>query len=53
MFHKIKPIKVDKLCLLEIDLIASNLLNLKDPLLLEKYEELKAKNFSLIRVQDI
>jgi hypothetical protein len=34
MFKIIKPIKIEKLCLLEIDLIASNILNLKDPLLL-------------------
>jgi len=34
MFKKLKPVKVDKLCLLEIDLIASNLLDFKNSSLL-------------------
>ncbi len=37
MFKIIRPIEVQKLCLLEIDLIASYILTLKDPYLLEKY----------------
>ncbi len=38
---------------MEIDLIASNILDLKNQALLERYEELKQKNFGQIRVQDI
>lgn len=53
MFKIIRPIKVEKLCLLEIDLIASYVLPLEDQYLLEKYEEIKTKNFNSMRVQDI
>ena len=41
------------MCLFEIDLIASNILDLRNQNLLEKYEDLKERNYGDIRVQDI
>ena len=53
IFKNIRPIKIERLCLFEIDLIASNILDLRDQNLLEKYEDLKERNYGDIRVQHI
>lgn len=53
IFRKIRPIKIPKLDQFQIDLIASNILDLRNQNLFEKYEELKRKNFGDMRVQDI
>lgn len=37
IFKNIRPIKIERLCLFEIDLIASNILDLRNQNLLEKY----------------
>ena len=52
-FQRIKPIKVDRLCPFEIDLIAFNTLDLTNKKLLEKYEQLKKAKPIDIRVEDI